>query len=146
MIASRSGQMRRPVVITSLQMLVGGGLQMVVPVATGEAAPVVPDHLVAAIPVLIFIVAVPSLVGYTLFTWLLSEAPVHIATTGNYVGPVIALGLGWLILGEQVSLRTGAGVAMILVGVALIVWSNRQPRPVAEKAPEVAVELEALAA
>ncbi|HZK72811.1 MAG TPA: hypothetical protein VFD88_02255 [Clostridia bacterium] len=44
------------------------------------------------------------------------------------------------------SLRTGAGVAVILVGVALIVWSNRQTRPVVEKATEVAVELEALAA
>jgi drug/metabolite transporter (DMT)-like permease len=145
-IASRSGHMRRPVVITSLQMLVGGGLQMVVAMATGEFAQVVPDHLVAAIPVFIFIVAVPSLVGYTLFTWLLSEAPVHIANTGSYVGPVIALGLGWIILGERVSLRTVAGVTVILLGVALIVWSNRQPRPAAAKEPEPAAELEALAA
>jgi hypothetical protein len=56
------------------------------------------------------------------------------------------LGLGWLILWAQVSLRTGGGVAVILVGVALIVWSNRQPRPVAENATEVAVELKTLAA
>jgi len=67
-------------------------------------------------------------------------------SVGKRTSPGAATGLGWLILGEQVSLRTGAGVAVILVGVALIVWSNRQTRPVVEKATEVAVELEALAA
>lgn len=145
-IASRSPNMRRPVVIASIQMLVGGGSQMVVALATGEVAQVVPEHLVAAIPVLMFIVAVPSLVGYTLFTWILSEAPVHIANTGNYVGPVVALALGWLILGDRVSPRTGAGVVVILLGVALIVWSSRQPRPVAKRGPGPGAELEALAA
>lgn len=60
--------------------------------------------------------------------------------------PVIALGLGWLLLAEQVTLRTLDGVAVILVGVALIVWSNSRTRRTVETEPEPPVEFEELAA
>lgn len=88
LVASRSGTLRRPVLVTSLQMLVGGGLQIVVGLATGEAAQVVPQQLVPAIPLFVYLVAVPSLVGFPLFTWLLSEVPAHVANTANHVAPV----------------------------------------------------------
>ncbi len=141
-VVSRSGIGRRPIPVTSLQTLVGGGLQIVVGLVTGEAAHVVPHQLVSAIPVFAYLVVVSSLIGFPLLTWLLSEVPVHIANTASYVAPVIALGLGWLLLAEQITPRTLGGVAVILVGVVLIVWSSSAARRAAEADPEAPVELE----
>jgi drug/metabolite transporter (DMT)-like permease len=103
---------------------------------------VAPHQLVPAIPLFVYLVAVPSLIGYTLFAWLLSEVPVHVANTAVYVAPVIALGLGWLLLAEQVTPRTLGGVAVIMTGVAVVVWSASRNRSAAGVEPEPPVELE----
>jgi drug/metabolite transporter (DMT)-like permease len=127
-VVTRSGIGRRPIPITALQTLVGGGLQVVVGLATGEAAHVVPQQLFAAAPVFVYLVVVSSLIGFPLLTWLLSEVPIHVANASSYVAPVIALGLGWLLLSEQVTPRTLEGVGVILAGVALMAWSSRRAR------------------
>jgi quercetin dioxygenase-like cupin family protein len=86
---------------------------------------VAPHQLVPAIPVFVHLVAVPSIIGHTLFAWLLSEVPVHVANTAVYVAPVIALALGWLLLAEQVTPRTLGGVT-----VSRHDGLERQPDPV----------------
>jgi drug/metabolite transporter (DMT)-like permease len=127
-VVSRSGRLRRPLLVTGLQALNGGALQLAAGFATGEAAQVVQSHLLPSIPVFAYLVVVSSLVGYPLLTWLLSEVPVHVANTGAYVAPVIALVLGSLLLAERVTPRMAGGVAVILAGVALMVWSSRASR------------------
>jgi len=134
-VLSRVGRLRRPLLVTGLQALIGGGLQLVLGLAAGEPAQLEPQHLVPAIPAFVYLVVVASLIGYPLLTWLLSEVPVHVANTGSYVAPVIALGLGWLLLAEPVTPRTVGGVGVILAGVALVVWSNRRIHRAAEPAP-----------
>lgn len=123
--ASRSSFARRPTLMTALQMLVGGGLQVLVGLGSGEAGQVGLHQVVPAIPVFLYLVVVPALIGFPLFTWLLTNVPLHVANTVSYAAPVVALTLGWLLLGQQVTPRTLAGVAVILVGVGLIVWSAK---------------------
>ena len=144
-VVSRSGIGRRPALITSIQALLGGGLQIVLGLATGEADHVQLGAAVAAIPAFAYLVVVSSLIGFPLLTWLLSEVRVDIANTASYVAPVIALALGWLLLAERITPRTLGGVAVILVGVAAMVWSAR-PRQAAETELEPTVEFEELAA
>ncbi|MBJ7602595.1 MAG: EamA family transporter [Candidatus Dormibacteraeota bacterium] len=123
--ASRSSFARRPTLMTALQMLVGGGLQVMLGLGSGEAGQVGLQQVVPAFPVFLYLVIVPALIGFPLFTWLLTHVPIHVANTVSYAAPVVALALGWLLLGQQVTLRTLAGVAVILVGVGLIVWSAK---------------------
>jgi drug/metabolite transporter (DMT)-like permease len=133
-VVNRSGIGRRPVLITALQTLVGGVLQMAASVATGEVSQAAPHALLTAIPAFIYLVMVSSLIGFPVLTWLLSQERVDIPNTAGYVAPVIALALGWLLLGEQVTPRTLAGVAVILGGVALIVWGSASRTRSAAKA------------
>ena len=140
-ILSRSGKLRRPLLVTALQALIGGGLQLVAGLVAGEPAHLVLQRLVPAIPAFVYLVLVASLIGYPLLTWLLSEVPVHVANTGSYVAPVIALGLGWLLLAEPVTPRTVGGVGVLLTGVALVVWSNRRTHRTAEAESRVAADL-----
>ncbi|MDQ6774177.1 MAG: EamA family transporter [Candidatus Dormibacteraeota bacterium] len=122
-LASRARIGRRPLLLSALQMLIGGALQVGLGLATGEAGQVNLAHVQPALPAFAYLVAVPSLIGFPIFAWLLTVRPVHVVNAQAYVVPVVALLLGWLLLGEAVSLRTVLGALVTLVGVALIVLS-----------------------
>jgi drug/metabolite transporter (DMT)-like permease len=54
--------------------------------------------------------------------------------TYAYVNPIVAVFLGWLILGEPLTGRTLAAAAIIISGVVLITLSRRAPAPAKEQA------------
>jgi drug/metabolite transporter (DMT)-like permease len=83
-----------------------------------------------------YLVAGPSLIGYSAFVWLLKvSTPAKVGTYG-YVNPVIAVFLGWLIAGEAVTSRMITATCVIVAGVALITFA-RTPQPAArEPEPE----------
>ncbi|MEV0195957.1 EamA family transporter [Nonomuraea sp. NPDC050691] len=77
---------------------------------------------------LVYLVLVGSLVGFTAFSWLLGNAPISLVSTYAYVNPVVAVVLGALVLSEQVTLQIIAGGLVILVGVALVISTERKGR------------------
>jgi drug/metabolite transporter (DMT)-like permease len=56
--------------------------------------------------------------GFFAYVQALRRLPISLATTYAYVNPVIAVFLGWLILGEPITVWTLAGAALVLAGVA----------------------------
>lgn len=58
-----------------------------------------------------------SVLAFTSFVKVLRLLPINIAMTYAYVNLVVALLLGWLILGEQITPGTLAGMIMVLLGV-----------------------------
>ena len=69
-------------------------------------------------------VAVASL-GFLVWFWLLSIYPASSVASFSFLSPVFAVILGWLLLGEQVSLRVWIALALVSTGIFLI---NRRPR------------------
>ncbi len=65
-----------------------------------------------------YLVVFGSLLAFTSFVMVLRLLPVSIATTSNYVNPVVAVFLGWLVLRESVTVWTLTGAALVLLGVA----------------------------
>ena len=59
-----------------------------------------------------------SILAFTSFVMALRLLPVQIVMTYAYVNPVIAVVLGWWLLGEAVTGWTLAGTGLILFGVA----------------------------
>ena len=127
-LASRTLAGRPAAAATGVQLLAGGLLQLAVGAAVGEAGQVRMDHLAGA-PALAWawLLVGPSLIGFPLFTWLLARTPPAVANTQAYAGPVVALALGWLLLGDPVGPRTLAAAAVILAGVALMVTASGRP-------------------
>ncbi|MFM7518682.1 MAG: EamA family transporter [Pirellula sp.] len=72
-----------------------------------------------------YLVLAGSLVGYTSFVWLMKHASPTLVSTYGYINPMIAVFLGWWILGEQVGPRVMLASATIVAGVAMISWSKR---------------------
>jgi drug/metabolite transporter (DMT)-like permease len=125
---------RRPLVGTAMQMLAGSAILFVLAVVTGDlfrlrTAEITP----ASVAALLYLVLVGSLIGYTAYVWLLRVAPISLVATYAYVNPVIAVLLGWLVLGEPLEPRTIAAGAIIVVAVAVIVRArageSRRPAP-----------------
>jgi drug/metabolite transporter (DMT)-like permease len=75
-----------------------------------------------------YLIIFGSLLGYSTYEWLLHHASSQLAGTYAFVSPLVAVILGWWLLGEQVSGHTLLAAAAISVGVALIMLHPREPR------------------
>lgn len=64
-----------------------------------------------------YLVIFGSLFAFTAYVTALRLLPTRIVMTYAYVNPVLAVVLGWLILGEQITWWTIAGTALVLLGV-----------------------------
>ncbi len=133
--ATRAPTVRRPLVMTGMEM-VGGGIGCAIAgLARGEAA----DFHPAAVPTrswvaLAYLVVFGSMVAYTAYVWLLHNARLSLVTTYTYVNPLVAVALGAIILSESLTLRTLLASAAIVVGVMLIIRreARREEPPAVE--------------
>jgi drug/metabolite transporter (DMT)-like permease len=121
-LASRRAAHSEPLLGTAMQMLAGGALLVVAGFIRGEGGDLQTPSLESLASIL-YLVAIGSLVGFTAYTWLLRHARTTLVGTYAFVNPVVAVLLGWLLLGEELTLRTLFAGTVIVVGVALIVVS-----------------------
>jgi drug/metabolite transporter (DMT)-like permease len=64
-------------------------------------------------------------VAYILYYKLIAEVGATSASFGTYLIPIVGVFWGWLLLGEPVGARTIAGVALILIGLAIATGIRR---------------------
>jgi drug/metabolite transporter (DMT)-like permease len=123
---------RDPLLSTGWQMLWGGIFLAIAGVAAGETAQVHAAHVSAdSWLALAYLITIGSLVAYTAYAWLLRHAPISQVATYAYVNPLVAVVLGWAILGEQLAVGTLAGAALIVASVAVTVSVEARPRDLA---------------
>ena len=130
---------RRPLVMTGMEMLCGGIACLATGVAIGEPARV---HL-GQVPAQVwwaaaFLVVAGSMLAYTAYAWLLHNARLSLVTTYAFVNPLVAVILGAALLGEAFAGRAAIATVTIVTGVALIVVRDRTPEPPAVTVPEPA--------
>ncbi len=76
-----------------------------------------------------YLIVIGSIGAYTAYGWLLqSGTPSVVVSTYAYVNPAIAVGLGWLFVGETVGGREIAAGAVILASVGMLVLAPRAAR------------------
>jgi len=119
------------VMMTAIQMLVGGVFVGLIGIMRGELAAF---HIAAvsarSLTAWVYLLIFGSLIGFTAFVFLLRvSTPARIATYA-YVNPVVAVILGWLLAGEAINARMLVAAAIIVGGVALITAAEgRTPTP-----------------
>ncbi len=111
---------RDPIVSTGWQSLLGGLAVVASGLIAGEHV-----HFAAfsgrSIFGLAYLITFGSLLAFTSYAWLLQNAPISKVSTYAYVNPVVAIALGWLILGEAIGTITLVGAGIIVASVALVV-------------------------
>jgi len=71
-----------------------------------------------------YLVLFGSVISFTSYMTTLRLLPYRIVMTYAYVNPVIAVFLGWLILGEAVTAWTITGAVLVVAGV-MGIFNNR---------------------
>ena len=108
---------RDPFTATAYEMLAGGFVMLVPAVFTVHGF----SPSAASISAWIYLVTFGSIIGYSAYVWLLANAPLATVSTYAYVNPVVAIGLGVLFRGEQLSWRLVLGAAIVVAAVAAVV-------------------------
>ncbi len=108
---------RDPFAATAYEMLAGGLLLLVPALLTVHDF----SPSSASIAAWVYLVTFGSIVGYTAYVWLLANAPLGTVSTYAYVNPVVAIGLGVLFRGEQLTWRLVLGAAIVVAAVAAVV-------------------------
>jgi drug/metabolite transporter (DMT)-like permease len=67
-----------------------------------------------------YLVVAGSVVAFPVYVWLLEHSTPAKVSTYAYVNPVVAVFLGWLILGEPMNLRILMASCVIVGAVAII--------------------------
>ncbi|MFI9000420.1 EamA family transporter [Streptomyces sp. NPDC053541] len=75
---------------------------------------------------LAYLVVFGSLVAFTAYAWLIQTAPISLVSTYAYVNPVVAVALGALVLNEALTWSIVLGGAIVVLGVGLIVSTERR--------------------
>jgi len=120
-----------PLVLTTVQMVAGGAVLLVVSTARGELA----GFDLGAVPgrswlALAYLIVFGSLVAFTAYVWLLGNAPVSLVSTYAYVNPAVAVLLGALVAGERLTGSALAGGLVVLAAVAVVVTAESRRRSV----------------
>jgi drug/metabolite transporter (DMT)-like permease len=120
-----------PFVTTVWESIVGGLVVGVIGFASGEQFRPAEVSLRSWLALLYLLVA-GSLVAFTAYAWLLQNAPISLTATYAYVNPAVAVLLGALVVAEPVTPAILIGGLIIIVGVALVV-STERPRSARRK-------------
>src|SRR3954462_11236877 len=119
-------------VTTVYEMLFGGLLLFLVGQASGESFTAA-AYSARTWTALGYLVLFGSVVAFTSYVWLLANAPISFVATYAYVNPVVAVFLGWLVLGEAVTLPVLVGGGIVVAAVALVLPAQRPRKPTPRK-------------
>jgi drug/metabolite transporter (DMT)-like permease len=121
LLSRTSGLPSSTTLANGMEMLTGGLVLFVGGVLAGEIAHVHPEHFtLRSLAAVGWLVVFGSLVGFSCYLWLIRVAPVVLVSTQSYVSPVVAVGLGVLVLGEHITTRSLVAGAVILGAVILV--------------------------
>jgi len=123
-------QSRRPPapntqISSGYQQLFGGAAFVILALCFQEP---VPDPSPQAWLAFGYLLVFGSLLDFTSFITALQVLPTQIVITYAYVNPVIAVFLGWILLGEEVTVLTLGGAGLVLLGVAGVFQERRRRR------------------
>lgn len=124
---SRYGAMHRHPLMAAAQQMIAGGLGLLgLALVRAEPAGVSAATLtVPGVGAFLYLTAFGSLLAFSAFGWLVKvSTPARLSTTA-FVNPMVAVFLGWLVLGE--TLAAGALVGAAFIVCAVLVMTVRPP-------------------
>ncbi|MEL7021431.1 MAG: EamA family transporter [Bacteroidota bacterium] len=114
---------------SSMQMLMGGGILILIGLLNGEGQQVnYMDWSLSAWSAWVFLVIFGSLIAFSAFNYLLQYLPPEQVATSTYVNPIVALFLGWWILGEVITTQSLIACAVLITRVIFVNTTKKDPQ------------------
>jgi len=117
-ILSQRLPMPKGIMSSAAQMLTGGCMLFIVGLGSGERMTSFPTP--RPLLAMAFLVIGGSLIAFSAYGYLLRRVRPALATSYAYVNPVVAVGLGAVLAGEQITLVEVLAMLTILSGVVLV--------------------------
>jgi drug/metabolite transporter (DMT)-like permease len=76
---------------------------------------------------LTYLIVCGSLIAYTAYVWLLGRMSATRVASHAYINPLVAVGLGYFLAGEVITVRTVVAAALV-VGSVFLILSRGAPR------------------
>jgi drug/metabolite transporter (DMT)-like permease len=119
----------RPLLGSGMEMLTGGGLLLMLSVASGEWSTFMLDQVSwASFAALLYLIGPGSIIALSCYVIALKSLPTSTVATYAFVNPLVAVVLGGWLLDEHLTLSTLAGAAILIVSVALAIAARPRER------------------
>lgn len=119
-----------PLAVVAVQMLVGGSILLALSVPLGQLSDVDVMELPAAGWLAMVWLVIPVGVATALaYAYSLRRFPTELVAMYPFVNTVVAVALGWLLLGEQLPLQAAVGSVVILASAVVVVVKSPLRRP-----------------
>ncbi len=112
-----------PISLNAAQMMYGGGMLLVLSLFT-EQVHIESMLTLKAVLSLLYLIVVGSMLGHTIFYWLVAKTNPVFPSTWLYISPLISLCLGVLLYNEPLTLLSLAGGITIIIGIVLVNMDN----------------------
>ena len=126
-VVKRWGAGIHPVSLTAVPMGIAAVVMAAVSLAVERDRTLVLDPL--SVGTVLYLAVFGSAFTFLCYFWLLGRMQATRLAMTNYASPVVAVLLGWALLGEELTLRVVAGALLVVVGVAVAVTGGVPRRP-----------------
>lgn len=113
-----------PLMSTALQALIAGIVLDIIGLAIGEGPRFHPSP--RSLIALLYLAIVGTMLGYSAYMYALARLRITTTSLYTYINPIVAVILGWLVLGERLTPISFAGIGIILGGMVLVQRSRRE--------------------
>ena len=69
---------------------------------------------------IIYLILIGSIVAYACYSYVLRKLPMTTVSLYAYVNPIVAVILGWLVLGEKLNLKIGIAILITVAGIYIV--------------------------
>lgn len=122
----RWGQAVHPYTLTTLPMAYGAVGLLAISLAAED--PAAARWSAEAYGSVVYLALVGSVAAFVVYYRVLKEVTVSALALISYVFPVVAVALGWVVLGERLTGWTLAGAALVVAGIAVATARRRRVR------------------
>jgi drug/metabolite transporter (DMT)-like permease len=114
------------IALSGMELAAGGAVLLMLSIGFDEPASF---HIARISPSALaawgYLVVAGTVVGFAAYIWLLKQVSPTLVATYTFVNPIIAVLLGWLVLGEQPSVWMITGAALVVGSVAALLLADR---------------------
>jgi drug/metabolite transporter (DMT)-like permease len=73
-----------------------------------------------AIYSIVYLILIGSIVAYACYSYILRKLPMTTVSLYAYVNPIVAVLLGWIVLGEKLNLKIGIAILITVAGIYIV--------------------------
>jgi drug/metabolite transporter (DMT)-like permease len=118
-----------PVALSGMELITGGATLLVLSFASGEPSRLdLTKITTSSLAGWAYLTIAGTVVSFAAYVWLLKQVSATLVATYTFVNPIIAVILGWLVLGERPSGWMIAGAIFVIVSVLGVLVSSHDTK------------------